>query len=253
MENFESNNNNAISHNEQKETLKFGNNIDLVVDLIRHAEKESVEGGLSQKGKEWAYTYGENIKTEFQDSAGVKIYYSPAKRTTQTAEEIKKGAETKYIPRERKSLTLDGRISDDFGNKLVEIINQNKGDESEAIQIMIDTGDKRIDEQSLSSKEYSKDLAKQLLLFVEMTKKFRDESKVNIVLVSHSGIIEHLLVDVLHMNRENFIKEIGGPVKFLEGARFEIKRENKENMEILFEFREHKYPISEEDLLNLGR
>jgi len=225
---------------------KYGENIEMIIDLIRHAEKSDLEGGLTEKGKEEAKKYGEKLRTEFPESAGVKVYHSGVERAKETGKLLK--GESKFIERQRESLTLIGKLSKEQGEKLITLVNKQTGDETKAIQFLIDTGGKKPDEETASSKELSRGIAEQILTLVKMTSKFKENSKVNIALVSHSGVIEHFLVDILKKPRENFLKEIGGMVNFLERVRITVQRQNKETVKILFRFRDYEFEINEQDL-----
>lgn len=235
---------------EQKE--KYGENIEVVIDLIRHAEKSSFEGGLTEIGEKNSEDWGQKIKEEFSDSAGVKVYHSGQERAERTAMLIEEGSKTKYKKRQRNSLVLSGdKISKERYGELINYVNKDTGDESEAIQAMIDTGNKRPDEKSYSSRELSRDIAEQIYIIAKMTKRLKNNSKVNFVLASHSGMIEHFLVDALKKEREDFVNKIGGQVKFLEGVRIFVNREDKENVKIKVKFRDHDIDISKEELQDL--
>ncbi|MBU0722870.1 histidine phosphatase family protein [Patescibacteria group bacterium] len=225
---------------------KYGENIEMIIDLIRHAEKSDLEGGLTEKGKEEAKKYGEKIRTEFPESAGVKVYHSGVKRAEETGKLLK--GESKFIERQREPLTLIGKLSKEQGEKLIALVNKQTCDETEAIQALIDTGDKKLDKETASSKELSRGIAEQILTLVKMTGKFKENSKVNVALISHSGVIEHFLVDILKKPRENFLKEIKGAVDFLEGAHITVQRQDKETVKILFQFRDYEFEINEQDL-----
>lgn len=225
---------------------KFGENIEMVIDLIRHAEKGSLEGGLTKKGENEAREYGKKLRKEFPKTSGIKIYHSGVERAQKTGELIK--GEDKFKLRQRKSLTLIGKLSSEFGKKLVKLVNKQTGDETEVIQALIDTGAEKPDKASISSRELSQDMAVQLLSLIRMSKKFKENARVNVVLASHSGVIEHFLVDILNKERKFFLEEIGGPLKFLEGIRLIINRQDKESVAIKLKFRDYELDINEEDL-----
>ncbi len=235
----------SIENKEDKE--KYGENVEMTIDLIRHAEKSSLEGGLTEKGKEESKEFGEQLRKDFPESAGVKNYHSGVERVKETGELIK-GENDRFTERQRDPLALSGKISKEQGEKIVSLINEQTGDETEAIQALIDSGDKRLDTETASSKELSRDTAKQVLTLVKMTSRFKENSEANIVMVSHSGVIEHFLVDILKQPREKVLKKEGGAVNFLEGARIMVQRQDKENVKITFKFRDHEFEINEQDL-----
>lgn len=225
---------------------KRGENIEMTIDLIRHAEKGSLEGDLTEKGREEAKEYGKKLKTKFPESAGIKVYHSGVGRAEETGKLIK--GESNFIERQRETLTLIGKLSKEQGEKLTALVNKQTGNESEAIQALIDTSGEKLGEETESSKELSRGIAEQVLTLVKMTSKFKENSKVNIVMVSHSGVIEHFLVDMLKKPRENFLKETGGVVNFLEGIRITVQRQDKETVKIFLKFRDYGLEINEQDL-----
>ena len=225
---------------------KYGENIEMTIDLIRHAEKSSFEGGLTKKGIEDSKNFSEKLETDFPDSAGVKVYHSGVERAKETAELIK--GRSAFTERQKESLTLVGKISKEQVEKITALVDKQNSDETEAVQILLDTEDNKLDAETVSSKELSRGIASQLLTLIDMTSRFKETSKVNIVLVSHSGVIEHFLVDILGKSRAHFLTEVGGPVAFLEGARIAVKRQDKENVKIQFTFRNYERELYKEDL-----
>lgn len=223
----------------------FGANIKLTIDLIRHAEKDGINGGLTEEGKERAREFGldENIKAYHS-----RMSENP--RTQQTAEAISDSS--KYHPRERKGLGIEGDFSPEFIDRYIALVNESGGNESKAVQMFLDTYDERPDEKTISSKDVSKQLVSELLHFVEMTKRFKSGSDSHVALVSHTGVIEHLLVDLFQKDRKDFITEIGGSMKFLEGPKIEVLRENKDNVKIVINFRGQEVELSEDYLRDLA-
>ena len=63
---------------EQKEN--YGRDVTIIVDLIRHGEKEGPIGPLTEKGRQEAEIFGEKLREEFPDSAGIKAYHSRVPR-----------------------------------------------------------------------------------------------------------------------------------------------------------------------------
>lgn len=223
---------------------KNGENVTLVIDLIRHAEKESIHGGLTKQGKEDSEKFGKR--------KNIKAYYSHMlknQRTKETAEAISVGS--CYVPRKKEKLGIEGKLSQEFIDKFVNLVKQSEGDESKAVQMYLDTDDERPDKNTLSSREVSIMLTTQLLHFVNMTKRLRNNFHGNIALVSHTGVIEHFLADIMKNDRAGFIAKIGGSVKFLEGIRITINRKNKNQVKINASFRGQEITFLEKDLENI--
>lgn len=235
---------NTIEQGREKE--KYGVNVEVIIDLIRHGEKNGVDGDLTKCGQEEAEKYGEKLKEELPNYNGPKVYYSGINRTRKTGELINE--KSKYKARERDTLNFSGQISDEFYDKLLKLVNEESGLEDKAIQAVLDTEDIRPDKETISSKEMSSRVAQSLFNLIKMSAKFKENSKVNAVFVSHSGMVENLIVDILKEERKGFIKKIGGPLNFLESARFIVKRKDKNNVKILFKFRNYEKEIAYEDL-----
>jgi broad specificity phosphatase PhoE len=88
------------------------------------------------------------------------------------------------------------------------LIDTETGDESAAIQAIVDSNDTRIDPETISSQEISQRIANKILELINISERFKTNSKVNVVMVSHSGVIENFIVDILKEERKDFIKKI---------------------------------------------
>jgi broad specificity phosphatase PhoE len=210
---------------ESKESAERGRNINIEIDFIRHGEKESFYGNLTDRGKQDAENYGKG--------KNAKAYHSPVTRAEETGKNIAKSSS--YTPRKRKMLANE--ISEEYMQSYADTTAKHNTDESQALQMYLDTDDKKPDEETLSSREVSARLSKELLRFVRMSERLKNGSEVNIVLVSHSGTIEHLLVDILKEERKDFVKKIGGALEFLEGAKFIINRDEQGQVHLTMELR----------------
>lgn len=233
---------------ERKEEL--GRDVMIVVDLIRHGEKDGPDGLLTEEGEREARRLGKKIKDEFPDSAGVKAYHSGVPRARQTAEAVAQGGS--FSVRRKAGLTLHGHITKEtvetFESKV-----KDAGNEGSAVQWYLDTDAERPDSGTLSSREASAEIAREIKHLIDMSVNFKPHSKLNIVLVSHSGVIEHFIADALSAERKGFIEKIGGGVRYLEGARLVIHRIDKDNFEMRFEFRGNEAIITPEQLEKISQ
>ena len=227
------------SINSQEKQERRGHNVRIELDLIRHAQKTSFDGPITPEGRKMAEKFGNDKE--------VKVFHSSSLRARQTAEAISK--DSLYVPRERKELA--GEFSAEFLQEYGRVTAENNGDESKALQLYLDSDDKRPDEKTLSSREISGQLAKSLKHFVDVSERLNDNSQVNIVLVSHSGMIEHLLADLLAEDRPGFVDKIGGGLKPLEGAKFIISRDSNGQAHLTLEFRGQHKEIDPQFLENL--
>jgi len=247
-----------ITSPEHKE--RYGENVEMAVYLVRHAEKQTskdlskttgVDMLLTEKGIDDAKKFGEELKVKHPGFKGAKIYHSGIDRAKISGDFIA-GEEASYIPRERDSLVLRGKLTQEAFNKAVEEAKQEGGGEPAMIQKLLDAEDVPIDEKSMTSKDISRVVASNIMKMVDMSKKLLSDSKVYVVLVSHAGMIEHFLVDLLKKERSGFMKDYLGELQYLEGPEFMIKRKNKEEITIEVKFRDESFTISEDQLRALA-
>jgi broad specificity phosphatase PhoE len=235
---------------------KEGYDVSATVYLMRHPHKDSYEGDVSNQGIEDT----EKLKLLFDryqkiyKTDDLEVSHSGHKRPLKAAqilsglpadnnEESKNGV--------RESLAFIG--SEKLEEKYKEIVDKNNGDESEAAQMLIDTGDKRFDEESLSSVEISQRIAQELLDIVEQTKTYKSGTKKPIILISHSGVVENFLVDLLKKRpEEHSLEAIGGRLDFLEDMRLYINRCSPEEVSLRYRFRDWQGELSEADLRKLA-
>jgi broad specificity phosphatase PhoE len=240
---------------EQRE--KYGEDVEMNVYLLRHAEKQQgknlgdtvgPEVVLSEKGVKDAIEFGEKLREKHPEFKGIKIYHSGVDRAKTTGDLIA-GEDSTYSPRERESLVLKGKITQEAFNKIVEDTKTEGGNEATMIQKLLDANEVPLDEKSMTSGEISKVVASNILRMVEMSKKLFSDSKVNIVFVSHAGVIEHFLVDLLKKERLDFIEGVlGGGLQYLEGPEISIKRRDRNSVDIQVKFRDEEFSISEDEL-----
>lgn len=252
-------NHEKITNPEQKE--RYGENVEMNVYLLRHAEKQSgknlgdtvgPEAALSEKGVKDADEFGKELKKKHPEFKVIKIYHSGVDRAKTTGDLIA-GEDSTYSPRKIDSLVLKGKITQDAFNKVVEGAKAEGGNEATMIQKLLDANEVPLDEKSMTSGEIGKIVASNILRMIEMSKKLFSDSKVNIVFVSHAGVIEHFLVDLLKKERPDFVKGyLTGGLEYLEGPEFCIKRDDKEKVSIQVRFRDEVFSVSEDELKSLS-
>ena len=211
----------------------FGHDVTIEIDLMRHAEKASFDGLITEKGRQEA--------AEFGKGENMKVYYSTAPRAKETGLEIAK--DSSYVPRARVGLAFAHKMSAEYLQKYAKVTKEHGGDESAALQMYLDSGDERPDEGTWSSRETSKRLAEMLQHFTQVSGRLYNGSHARIVLLSHSGQIEHLLVDLFEEDRPGFIEKIGGGLHFLEGAKIIISRDAAGTTRTKLTFRGHEKEI----------
>lgn len=156
-------------------------------------------------------------------------------RNQQTAEEIALASNSSYKPRVRPRLRVDG--PDEWYEKYKKLIDhQGQYDETRPVQkLQFDIGRENRPMAGMpSSMEISAQLASELLHFLELSKRLKANSEVEIDLVTHTGLMEHLMIDLLDGDSDTFLSEIGGGMRYLEGPKIEIHRVDAKTTEITF-------------------
>ena len=240
---------------------KYGRNVEVNVFLLRHAEKTSSRNlseavgpatALSDKGIMDAENFGRELKDKHPELQHIKVYHSGVNRAETTGRLIA-GEDSIYSPRKRKSLALEGKITQDAFNILTAEAKAEGGSEATMIQKLLDANETPLDDRSMTSTEIGQIVASNILRMVEMSRKFLSNSKANIVFISHAGVIEHFLVDLLKAERQNFIADkLSGGLEYLEGPEISIKRKDKDQVSLNVKFRDYDFSISEDELRKLS-
>lgn len=232
---------------------KEGYDVSATVYLMRHPHKELYDGEISPRGAEDA----EKLKLLFNryqeryGTADLEVGHSGHKRPRQAAQILTASSEADVAGNVREGLAFIG--SADFESRYRELTEQNQGDESASVQMVIDTGNKRYDSESLSSVEISRNIARELLAIVDQTKKYKSGTKQPIVELSHSGVIENFLVDLLDKRQaEHSLEAIGGQLDFLEDLRLYINRRSPNEVALKYRFRQWQGELSEAKLQELA-
>lgn len=251
---------------EQKifESKENGRNVHIRAKFIRHGEKNSFDGGLTDKGVENAKEYGREFKP-LRD--GVKGFHSQIKRSKDTLENITQeiDVEKKYKSRQRNDLLLNDPDemlwSEDSLRKYKELVNENTGDENAALDWYLSYGEQRPDPNTVSPREVATRLANLVEKYVRMVSKLKNGSSVDFVHVSHSGTIEPFLQQVIGNEIEQnpinpegktFLEKMGGMINFLEEFEVDIKTNENDDVAVELTFRGHKFLISPEKLKEIA-
>lgn len=151
-------------------------------------------------------------------------------RNRQTAEAIT--AESLYHPRQRTGLAVSG--SKEWYDRYTAMINHDgQFEETRPIQkLQFDIGRENRPDGMLSSKEISAQVASELVHFIDLSRRLKNESEVTIDLISHTGIIEHVLIDLLDGNPDTFLQDIGGGMRYLEGVDITLHRRDSDSVSI---------------------
>ncbi len=221
------------------------------IRVLRHPEKGTYSGPISDKGEEDAKKMGSvyaRWKKMFPGVGFHEIRHSEHKRPKRAAELVKEsfeGATKESVSlKEDKLIGLERRFSEAF-DKEYEVVAEkaktasekaNFSNEGAGVQFVVDTGDTAFDSESASSVKMSKEIAQSLYDAFENAP---EDSSQNLrsLFLSHSGVLENFIVDVLKLRGEaNNVQTIGGGLGFFEGFEAKAEYKAKDDYSIHFKF-----------------
>lgn len=244
---------------------KYGRNVTLAVDLIRHPEKDYATGNLKEEGKE---AFIQKLKEEYADEQfdTIKGYVSPLKRGQQAIEPL-----SKFL--EENSISTTIRTKDELVGKmnqyssetdvimdeilrernLLDIGNSQKDDALEPVskdeealknKILIkEFFDKEFPGISLKGEDVAQELDGLIQHFSKMSKRFLSDSKVKIIAIGHSGIIEYLTKLIYLQNHPEIapkdvgVEQIEGLLDYMSGPRITISSDENGKQTATFEYK----------------
>lgn len=228
------------------ENFEKGKNVSIDIELIRHPEKSHETGDLTDSGRE---DFLNKLKEDHRDDYDlVKFYISPLKRGQQSGQSAQEylndfGINSKIRTRKQLVPEFEG-FSQESMEEVAKLISKeeeidkkrpayeppSKDFETKANELLIQ---KYFDENFPLADFSGEDIGSELNNFIEhfskMTEKLKSGSKAKLVLVSHSGIIEHFIKYIYLKNNPDkdpksvSAEEIGGLVDFMDGPKIEIK------------------------------
>lgn len=257
---------------EQIKSPEHGANIIVSIHLIRHPEKDHTTGKLTQKGKDDFFNNLVNDFQEGQDYDTVKFYVSPLPRGQEAKEPITAFLEATNIPTTiRNKEELIGRMKDvgpNFKTEMTKILEgeqlltdqqlaevrrrdahisayepASKDFETQTNQLLIrDYFNKPFPASSFNGEDVAKSVKSLVDHFSRMTGRLLSNSKVKLVLVGHSGIIEHFTKYVYLRNHPELnpedvdVETLGGLLNFGEGPEIAIRSDEtgKQFIELKF-------------------
>lgn len=250
-------------------TPERGVNIRVVIDLLRHPEKEYATGKLTEAGKA---ALAEKLNQEYAegDFDTVKCYVSPLNRGQESMEPIgdflrENAIET--VTRTKKELM--GRATEigagikpaltDLVKKenesfiVTEDNNPNRPDyephsqefETAANEILVrDFFDQKFPDSPIGGKEIGGEVDSFIKHLAELAEKMNSGSKVKFVLISHSGVIEHFIKLVYLKNHPELepkdvkVADIGGLMDYMSGPQISINSDESGKQKATIQFKD---------------
>ena len=259
---------------ETKETHEKGVNVLVHIDLIRHPEKNPETGKLTEKGKK---EFFDNLMKDFQEGDEydtIKFYVSPLPRGQEARGPASSFLEAVDIPttiRDKKELAaLVQKIEPALIAEITKILEERgelsakeleemkkgskalpyyepptKSFETKANELTIhEFFDKKFPGGSFTGEDIAEEIKRLVDHFSKLASRLNADSRVRLVLVGHSGIIEHFTKYVYLQNHPELkpkdvdAEMIGGLVGFGEGPEITIQSDENGKQKIDFRFKD---------------
>jgi len=267
----------------KEESEKFGRNIETKISFIRHQIPGKTPEGMSADfltpaGQEAAKSKGANI-----EGLHAGAYASPKLRAQETVDlmfqnvnddvnvvnrELSSLKDTKAEKRSDKQRP-DNQFRVKVKKELDALVNFGKikpqidaysaeqkaqGDKRSDLDLMVEyyLNNPEIDKANgiLTPREAAAEIAERAATELGMTERFYNDSKVELVNVSHGPKLEPFLQQVIGFKS---LTEIGGAVQPGEGFSFEVKINEAKEKEVKLLFRDKEYPVDEEQIKTLAQ
>lgn len=258
---------------EREKTPEKGANVLISIELIRHPEKDFQTGSLSEKGK---VDFLDKLKEEHQPDQydTTKFYVTPLKRGQEVKEPIQtfldnEGIDTKIRDKKELGVRMEG-VGNNFKQELDEVLREkgliedednvytekqqqqlagydtpSKNYEHAAIELLLDDYfDENFPDSSLTGKDIANQVDNLIKHFAELAHRIKSGSRVKLVLVSHSGVVEYLTKEIFLRNnpelssKEVKTEQIGGLVDYMEGPTITIQSDDMGEQKIGFKFKD---------------
>lgn len=246
---------------------RFGRNVTLVIDLIRHPEKDYSTGNLTETGKR---AFLEKLREEYSNPNNtfdtIKGYVSPLKRGQQAMEPlaqfIKENNIASNIGTKQQLLAHMDQYSNETDQALTALIKErtardvstekpkedvlepaSRDEETLKNELLIrEFYDKEFPKITLKGEDVGKELDALIQYFARMAQRFYSGSKVKIIAVGHSGIIEYLTKFIYLKNHPEIspsevgVEDIGGLLDYMSGPQILITSDEFGNQVAKFNF-----------------
>ena len=233
------------SEHKDKFEKEHGQNVVMRVYFKRHSEYEKETGSLSPEGKELIKKDAEQLKLSGRgERYRIKGYSSKIPRARETVEAIIDEVNSDRKGVNQVSLGL-GRPEEDFHfGDLEEFLEGKEGQK---------------DDIKISSKELAARVAERLNLFVWMSDKLKNDSRVDLINVTHLPWILAFLKELgipeleeINPDGKTFLERVGG-IDYLEGFELIVDRKARKDVSIALKFKDKEVLIPQEKLFGLTK
>ena len=255
-------------------TPERGSNVTVSIDLIRHPEKDHTTGKLTQEGKDGFFAQlSEDLKDKNEYDT-VKFYVSPLSRGQEAKEPIQAFLEVADINTTiRNKPELVGKFQEvgaSFKQEMTAILEQkelltkkqieetrlrdqsipsyepaSKDFETKTNELLIsEFFDKDLPSTEFTGRDHAEVVKGLINHFAKLAEKLKSGSKVKLILVGHSGVIEYLTKLVYLENNPELksedvsVETIGGLVDFSDGPEITIQSDDAGVQKINFKFKD---------------
>lgn len=259
---------------ESIDTPERGTNVTVSIDLIRHPEKDPSTGKLTEDGKDAFFSQLSEDLGNGEAYDTIKFYVSPLSRGQESKEPISAFLEASEINTKiRNKKELVGKFNEvgsSFKQEMTSILEQrelltkkqldetrvrdqsipayepaSKDFETKTNELLIsEFFDKELPSTEFTGREHAEVVKSLINHFAKLAEKLKSGSKVKLVLVGHSGVIEYLTKLIYLENHPELksedvsVETIGGLVDFSDGPEITIQSDNTGAQKINFKFKD---------------
>ena len=231
-----------IPHFENKEHRAFGFDVVIRSHFQRHAPENKQEKELTEDGITMSEQYAQQLHLSDQEKPYLfKAYSSEIKRARDTAQIIVDTVNTSKKGHTRITRTL-GKINEDFRIP-IDILDKPYSEYRELSKEKIN-----MNGEELSLHDLARRVALHIKHFAEMSRRFKNHSRVDLVNITHLPWISAFLKEALGENinkrkdRESILKP-----QSLDGFEIVIKR-NGDELSLVIKMNNEEFPLTEEML-----
>lgn len=214
---------------------------ELLVTMIRHAEREPGQDAITSVGKTQARALGTELCAQFPDSLPIGLC-SGAVRTHQTLLALLEGmglTESTIMPNPEPA--LQNKVSRAFDEEWTRL---ETSDPQAGVANYLAYRDRRPDPETLAPTEVAARVVRLIWRFVEPLDTPSVQSNRHVLMVTHSGIVELFLAALLNLDS---IAEIGGILGYLERVHVAIETGDavvgRDSASVRLDLRDHRWIV----------
>lgn len=234
---------------ETKEREPLGQNVEIRAGFLRHGPADKKSGHLTEEGIDIAKKYGERFQPASDDEKYIlKTYSSEMDRANETANTIIDAVNTNRKGHAKIRLELGEKAED--ARMPIDALNL-----PYAEYVKVNRKEEKVNDRIISLHGVAQRIASQVEHFIKMSKRFKSDSRVDLINVTHIPWMPAFLKEIIGQEIEKEVdpekkKELENDAinfGYLEGFELVIKRDG-DDVGLLLKIKNKEFSISESDV-----